>query len=101
MEHKLITIIALALLTGAAVYMQQTNGPMTLEQHFTNWQSLNGKHYSTAEQIHRFAIFTQNYLLVEAHNARYEAGLETFAIGMNMFADLTNEEYRAKYLTLT
>jgi len=32
-----------------------------------------------------------NYKYVQAHNARYDAGKETYDLEMNLFADLTNE----------
>ncbi len=39
-----------------------------------------------------------NYKFVQTHNARYEAGKETDDLEMNQFADLTSEEFAAKYL---
>jgi hypothetical protein len=39
-----------------------------------------------------------NYKYVQEHNARYEAGKETYNLEMNLFADLTNEEFSAIYL---
>jgi C1A family cysteine protease len=39
-----------------------------------------------------------NYAYVQAHNARFEAGKETYDLEMNKFADLTTEEFKATYL---
>lgn len=39
-----------------------------------------------------------NFDFVNKHNARYEAGKETYDLEMNLFADLTTEEFAAKYL---
>lgn len=39
-----------------------------------------------------------NYKYVQEHNARFEAGKETYNLEMNLFADLTNEEFAAIYL---
>ena len=35
---------------------------------------------------------------MERHNARFAAGLESYDLEMNLFADLTSEEFREKYL---
>lgn len=39
-----------------------------------------------------------NYKYVQEHNAKFEAGKESYNLEMNLFADLTNEEFAAKYL---
>jgi C1A family cysteine protease len=44
------------------------------------------------------AVWTQNLKYVQTHNARYQIGKETFDLEMNAFADLTSEEFAAKYL---
>ncbi|CAO2036968.1 unnamed protein product [Urochloa humidicola] len=45
---------------------------------------------------HRFRAFWDNLRFVDAHNAR--AGPRGFRLGLNRFADLTNDEFRAAYL---
>ena len=35
---------------------------------------------------------------VEAHNQRYRAGIEIYEVEMNLFADLTSEEFSARHL---
>lgn len=35
---------------------------------------------------------------VMAHNIKYEQGIESYMMEMNMFADLTTEEFAEKYL---
>ncbi|OEL32732.1 Cysteine protease 1 [Dichanthelium oligosanthes] len=45
---------------------------------------------------HRFRAFWDNLRFVDAHNAR--AGARGYRLGLNRFADLTNEEFRAAYL---
>lgn len=53
---------------------------------------------SIAERERRFRAFWDNLRFVDAHNARAAAGEEGFRLGMNRFADLTNDEFRAAYL---
>jgi len=46
------------------------------------------------EKEKRFQIFKDNFRFIDEHNA----GNHTYKLGLNRFADLTNEEYRSKYL---
>ncbi|KAK9286254.1 hypothetical protein L1049_014641 [Liquidambar formosana] len=60
------------------------------------WLVKNGKAYNAlGEKERRFEIFKDNLRFVEEHNA---AGDRTYRVGLNRFADLTNEEYRSMYL---
>ncbi|XP_074560184.1 zingipain-2-like [Curcuma longa] len=47
---------------------------------------------------YRFEVFKENLRLVEEHNAAADRGEQSYRLGMNRFADLTNEEYRARFL---
>ncbi|RWW35914.1 hypothetical protein BHE74_00059102 [Ensete ventricosum] len=51
-----------------------------------------------AEEASRFEVFKDNLRYIDAHNAAADRGELAFRLGLNRFADLTNEEYRAKYL---
>ncbi|VAH38642.1 unnamed protein product [Triticum turgidum subsp. durum] len=53
---------------------------------------------SIPERERRFRAFWDNLNFVDAHNARAAAGEEGYRLGMNRFADLTNDEFRAAYL---
>ncbi|KAK8913935.1 Oryzain alpha chain [Platanthera zijinensis] len=46
----------------------------------------------------RFQVFRDNLKYIDDHNAAADAGEHAFRLGLNRFADLTNEEYRAKFL---
>ncbi|CAG9857250.1 unnamed protein product [Phyllotreta striolata] len=53
------------------------------------------KSYATPEEEnHRFRIFQENLDKIQTHNARYEAGLETFYMGINQFTDIDAAEFR-------
>jgi len=54
-----------------------------------------GKTYSAEEEATRAAVFADNLVFIAKHNARFEAGLETYTVGVNQFADMSNEEWRA------
>lgn len=44
------------------------------------------------------AIWLENFAYVESHNQRHKAGEETFDLEMNEFADMSSDEFAAKYL---
>lgn len=59
------------------------------------WMAKHGKAYNgLGEKERRFEIFKDNLKFIDEHNAQNR----TYKVGLNRFADLTNEEYRAIYL---
>ena len=65
------------------------------------WLAEHGRAYNAlgegeGEGDRRFLVFWDNLRFVDAHNER--AGARGFRLGMNQFADLTNDEFRAAYL---
>uniref|UniRef100_A0ACD5YUY0 Uncharacterized protein n=1 Tax=Avena sativa TaxID=4498 RepID=A0ACD5YUY0_AVESA len=68
-------------------------------QMYDLWLARHGRSYNAlGEYDRRFRAFRDNLDFVDAHNARAAAGQESFRLGMNRFADLTNAEFRAAYL---
>ncbi|XP_020595208.1 oryzain alpha chain-like, partial [Phalaenopsis equestris] len=62
---------------------------------YENWMAKHGRIYNELdEKERRFEIFKDNLRYIDEHNA----GLHSFRLGLNRFADLTNEEYRSTYL---
>lgn len=55
---------------------------------------------SLREEKLRFEIFKSNLQIINEHNARYENGQESYFMGINQFADLTDEEFKIGYLGL-
>ncbi|XP_010906543.1 oryzain alpha chain [Elaeis guineensis] len=64
---------------------------------FEGWLVKYGRSYNT-EKEWRFEIFKNNVRFIDAHNAAADAGHHSFRLGLNHFADMTDEEYRAIYL---
>ncbi|WOH02828.1 hypothetical protein DCAR_0522220 [Daucus carota subsp. sativus] len=63
---------------------------------YNSWLVKHGKSYNAlGEKETRFQIFKDNLRYIDNHNADPDRSYE---LGLNRFADLTNEEYRAKYL---
>lgn len=60
---------------------------------YKSWKQMYKLNANEVDEIdfYRFYVWSENYKLVMKH-AEEE---NTFTIGMNQFADLTNEEFRA------
>lgn len=62
---------------------------------YEEWLLKHGKLYNgLGEKDKRFEIFSDNLRFIDERNAENR----TYKLGLNRFADLTNEEFRAKYL---
>jgi len=61
---------------------------------FTEWSKKHAKSYASKEEmVLRRAIFAANVAKINAHNA----SPSSFKMGVNAFADLTGEEFKARY----
>ncbi|KAJ0985316.1 hypothetical protein J5N97_003672 [Dioscorea zingiberensis] len=62
---------------------------------YEGWLIKHNKSYKDSlEKEKRYTIFKDNLKYIDEHNA----GNHTYSLGLNVFADLTVEEYRATYL---
>ncbi|XP_057973588.1 cysteine proteinase mucunain-like [Malania oleifera] len=62
---------------------------------YESWLVQHGKAYNAlGEKDRRFQIFKDNLRFIDEHNAESR----TYKVGLNRFADLTNDEYRSMYL---
>ncbi|KAM0057875.1 putative actinidain [Helianthus debilis subsp. tardiflorus] len=60
------------------------------------WLTRHGKTYNAlGEKESRFRIFADNFKFIDEHSL---SGNKSYKVGLNQFADLTNEEYRSMYL---
>ncbi|KAF4364644.1 hypothetical protein F8388_007773 [Cannabis sativa] len=67
-----------------------------LKEIYTKWVVENHKTYNgLGEEDRRFQIFKDNLRFVDQHNAQEN---RSYKLGLNRFADLTNEEYRVGFL---
>ncbi|GFQ06638.1 cysteine proteinase rd21a [Phtheirospermum japonicum] len=66
---------------------------------FDSWCKEYGKTYNNdQERQHRLKVFEENYEFVSQHNSRANS---SYTLSMNVFADLTNHEFKAKFLGLS
>ncbi|KAH7845670.1 hypothetical protein Vadar_004617 [Vaccinium darrowii] len=62
---------------------------------YRDWMARHGKAYNgLGEMERRFEVFKDNLRFIDEHNSVDR----TYKVGLNRFADLTNEEYRSMYL---
>ncbi|KAG0528037.1 hypothetical protein BDA96_06G284200 [Sorghum bicolor] len=100
----LLLCLTSATLASAAPGSDAVGGGMTrteaqVRAMYDQWMARHGKAASNAlgEHDRRFRAFWDNLRFVDAHNAR--AGARGYRLGINRFADLTNAEFRAAYLS--
>jgi len=66
---------------------------------FESFRTQYGKNYvDEMEAEYRFAVFRDNLAKIRQHQAEFEAGLHTYTMAVNKFADMSNEEYRRSFL---
>ncbi|XP_050513033.1 procathepsin L-like [Diabrotica virgifera virgifera] len=59
------------------------------------YKATHNKSYNVIEEKLRFAVFQENLRKIEAHNAKYEKGEETYYMAVNKFADWSSAEFQA------
>jgi len=65
-----------------------------LQASFTKWMRENGKVYPTDEFQNKYQIWKDNYHWVAEFNSRADV---SFSVGMNAFADLSNDEFNGLF----
>lgn len=64
------------------------------------FKSLHNRTYKTLkEERERRLVFEDNVAIIEKHNQEAKLGIHSFTLGVNQFADLTNDEFRKIILT--
>ena len=58
-----------------------------------------GRVYRPEEEHFRRQVFSENLERIRQHNVEHDAGRSSFRLGVNQFADFTNEEFRHKILS--
>lgn len=93
--HSLVFFLICGLICSTVV--PSTADSLTDE--FQKWMKEHGvKYNSKAEELKRFAVFKANYLFVEASNHNPQVG---FTLALNKYADMTNDEFLAKFTGYT
>eukprot|EP00270_Netrium_digitus_P011222 TRINITY_DN3558_c0_g1_i2.p1 TRINITY_DN3558_c0_g1~~TRINITY_DN3558_c0_g1_i2.p1 ORF type:complete len:487 (-),score=82.03 TRINITY_DN3558_c0_g1_i2:269-1729(-) len=63
---------------------------------FEQWSEKFSRSFASLEEKeYRLTVFWKNLLFIHQHNSRKSAS--SFTLGLNRFADLTNQEFKARY----
>ena len=102
MNYAIIALISLAasyliashyLIPTGKRRVSQKSSPPCFEV-FVRWMDSHGKSYATPNELsYRYNVFMTNYRYVKRSNCG-----EGCTLGLNLFSDLTNEEFENKYL---
>jgi cathepsin L len=85
MKVTLFLLIALPFLISA----------ISLQDSFSSWMTVHSRQYKSNEEFqYRLGVYKNNLAIVEDHNRRNLG----YTLAMNLFADLTVEEFRQLYL---
>jgi len=64
-----------------------------LNQPWQLWKATHNKQYSKVEELVRRAVWESNLKIVDNHNLEADLGVHTYWLGMNAYADMTNDEF--------
>ncbi|XP_028139912.1 cathepsin L-like proteinase [Diabrotica virgifera virgifera] len=88
-KYFLLFLIAAAL--AADTYLSD-------DEEFEKFKKDFSRNYETPnEEQHRRGIFVNTLNTVKAHNAKFERGEVSYSLGINQFADLTQDEFENRY----
>ncbi|KAK3538174.1 hypothetical protein QTP70_032564 [Hemibagrus guttatus] len=87
MKILLVVITLMALASAASVSLEDLE--------FQAWKLKFGKSYkSVEEEARRKMTWLENRKLILVHNMLADQGIKSYRLGMNHFADMSNQEYR-------
>jgi cathepsin L len=87
-----ILAVLIACASAASVF------DVTLDNQWSIYKSVHGKSYGKDDSMRRL-IWEANHRFVAKHNAEFKAGIQTYEVEINRFADMTLEEFRTMYNT--
>ncbi|XP_061676257.1 procathepsin L-like isoform X2 [Syngnathoides biaculeatus] len=94
----LLSSLIMALHAEVAAAMLDINP----NEHWTLWKKTHGKRYgSQPEELHRRGLWEKNLAMITRHNLEASMGLHSYQLSMNVLGDLTPEEIRQSFATLT
>lgn len=95
----LLLLVSLAAAADMSIISYGERSEEETRRMYAEWMATHGRSYNgIGEEERRYQVFRDNLRYIDEHNAAADAGVHSFRLGLNRFADLTNEEYRATYL---
>jgi len=97
---KVVVLVSLFVcLIGAAASFTVTGSTNAeLDEHWEAFKTVHKKQYDRQFEFVRRLIWESNLKYIQRHNLEYDLGHHTYSLGMNVFGDLTFEEFKAAYL---
>jgi len=96
MSKLLFALGAIALFTSAALLMAPSDEAQINREVLSQWKnfkmSFNKKYSSAQEEAYRMQVFMDAVKFISENQG------DTYTLGINQFADITNEEFRSTYL---
>lgn len=96
MNKSLLGLALVALTTIGGIVYHNVDSKSTEQALFEEWKQKIGVTFDANEAIYRFKVFQENLKKINEHNSKLGKSHEE---GLNNFAFLTAEEFRAQYLT--
>uniref|UniRef100_K3Y8C3 Cathepsin propeptide inhibitor domain-containing protein n=1 Tax=Setaria italica TaxID=4555 RepID=K3Y8C3_SETIT len=95
----LLLLVSLAAAADMSIVSYGERSEEETRRMYAEWMATHGRTYNAiGEEERRYQVFKDNLRYIDAHNAAADAGVHSFRLGLNRFADLTVEEYRDTYL---
>lgn len=92
----LLRVLAISEASSRVLLSDEATNPTNISQEFEQWMAKYERVYSnSSEKERRFAIFETNFENIKLFNRE---GGENFTLRINSFGDLTDEEFRSRYL---
>ncbi|XP_078151117.1 oryzain alpha chain-like [Carex rostrata] len=96
---SLLLSLTVASLSDMSIVSYGERSEEEIQRLYQAWKAQHGKlNNALGQDDKRYEIFKDNLKYIDEHNAAADAGVHSFHLGLNRFADLTNEEYRSTYL---
>jgi C1A family cysteine protease len=89
----IIPAVAALALGATSVDAEFTSGAPEMKFLWHSWKQIHNKVYAESQEIQKFTTFVENYFMIVAHNAKNSG----HKLGLNQFADLTDEEFKAEH----
>ena len=91
-RSSLLAILGCLCIFSSVIAARELNDDLSMVARHEDWMTKYGRVYkNAAEKARRFEIFKTNARFIESFNA----GGRKFWLGINQFADITNDEFRA------
>ncbi|XP_047094510.1 senescence-specific cysteine protease SAG39-like [Lolium rigidum] len=88
----LLAILGCLCFCSSVLAARELNKDLSMVARHEAWMAQYGRVYKdAAEKAHRFDVFNDNVRFIESFNTQNRK----FSLGINQFADLTNDEFRA------